>query len=96
MWPASRRQCRGVLLRFAHSIPVLKSIISASVKGEEVSSLMNKQIADELSIGEVTVTMHRGSTMRKLSAKSVARQDLQVQKIVNASSKEVEHEIKRL
>jgi DNA-binding NarL/FixJ family response regulator len=96
MWPASRRQCRAVLLRFAHSIPVLKSIIRAAVKGEEVSSLMNKQIADELSIGEVTVKMHRSSTIRKLSAKSVARQDLQVQKIVNASSKEVEHEIKRL
>jgi FixJ family two-component response regulator len=75
---------------------VLKSIIRAAVKGEEVSCLMNKQIADELSIGEVTVKMHRSSTMRKLSAKSVARQDLQVQKIVNASSKEVEHEIKRL
>jgi DNA-binding NarL/FixJ family response regulator len=96
MWPASRRQCRAVLLRFAHSIPVLKSIIRAAVKGEEVSSLMNEQIADELSIGEVTVKMHRSSTMRKLSAKSVARQDLQVQKIVNASSKEVEREIKRL
>ena len=75
---------------------MLKSIIRAAVKGEEVSSLMNKQIADELSIGEVPVKMHRSSTMRKLSAKSVARQDLQVQKIVNASSKEVEHEIKRL
>jgi DNA-binding NarL/FixJ family response regulator len=96
MWPPSRRQCRAVLLRFAHSIPVLKSIIRAAVKGEEVSCLMNKQIADELSIGEVTVKMHRSSTIRKLSAKSVARQDLQVQKIVNASSKEVEHEIKRL
>jgi FixJ family two-component response regulator len=74
---------------------VLKSIIRAAVKGEEVSCLMNKQIAVELSIGEVTVKMRR-SSMRKLSAKSVARQDLQVQKIVNASSKEVEHEIKRL
>jgi hypothetical protein len=31
---------------------VLKSIISAAAKGEAVSSLMNKQIADELSIGE--------------------------------------------
>jgi FixJ family two-component response regulator len=57
---------------------------------------MNKQIADELSIGEVTVKMHRSSTMRKLSAKSVVRQDLQVQKIASASSKEVEYEIKRL
>jgi FixJ family two-component response regulator len=36
------------------------------------SGLMNKQIANELSISEVTVKMHRGSMMRKLSAKSVA------------------------
>jgi FixJ family two-component response regulator len=37
------------------------------------SGLMNKQIADELSISEVTVKMHRSSTMRKLGARSVAR-----------------------
>lgn len=36
------------------------------------SGLMNKQIAVELSISEVTVKMHRGSLMRKLEAKSVA------------------------
>jgi FixJ family two-component response regulator len=36
------------------------------------SGLMNKQIASELSISEVTVKMHRGSVMRKLGAKSVA------------------------
>jgi FixJ family two-component response regulator len=36
------------------------------------SGLMNKQIANELSISEVTVKMHRGSVMRKLGAKSVA------------------------
>jgi FixJ family two-component response regulator len=41
----------------------LKSIISAAAKGEAVSSLANKQIADELAIGEVTVKMHRRSTM---------------------------------
>ena len=34
--------------------------------------LMNKQVANELSISEVTVKMHRGSVMRKLEAKSVA------------------------
>jgi len=33
---------------------------------------MNKQIASQLSISEVTVKMHRGSVMRKLEAKSVA------------------------
>jgi FixJ family two-component response regulator len=36
------------------------------------SGLMNKQVAQELSISEVTVKMHRGSLMRKLEAKSVA------------------------
>ena len=36
------------------------------------AGLMNKQIASELSISEVTVKMHRGSVMRKLGARSVA------------------------
>jgi FixJ family two-component response regulator len=36
------------------------------------SGLMNKQVANELSISEVTVKMHRGSLMRKLGARSVA------------------------
>jgi len=36
------------------------------------SGLMNKQVANELSISEVTVKMHRSSAMRKLEAKSVA------------------------
>jgi FixJ family two-component response regulator len=37
------------------------------------SGLMNKQVASELSISEVTVKMHRGNAMRKLGAKSVAK-----------------------
>ncbi len=37
------------------------------------SGLMNKQVAHELSISEVTVKVHRGSAMRKLKAGSVAR-----------------------
>jgi FixJ family two-component response regulator len=36
------------------------------------SGLINKQIANELSISEATVKMHRGSAMRKLGAKSTA------------------------
>ena len=36
------------------------------------SGLMNKHVADELSISEVTVKMHRGSLMRKMQARSVA------------------------
>jgi FixJ family two-component response regulator len=38
-----------------------------------VSGLMNKQVANELSISEVTVKMHRSSAMRKLGAKSIVR-----------------------
>ncbi|MEI9984080.1 MAG: response regulator [Aliidongia sp.] len=37
------------------------------------SGLMNKQVANELSISEVTVKMHRSSATRKLGVKSVAR-----------------------
>jgi FixJ family two-component response regulator len=37
------------------------------------SGLMNKQVANELAISEVTVKMHRSSTMRKLGAKSIAK-----------------------
>jgi FixJ family two-component response regulator len=36
------------------------------------SGLMNKQIANELSISEVTVKMHRSSALRKLRTKSAA------------------------
>jgi FixJ family two-component response regulator len=36
------------------------------------SGLMNKQVAHELSISEVTVKMHRSSAMRKLNIRSVA------------------------
>lgn len=36
------------------------------------SGLMNKHVATELSISEVTVKMHRGSLMRKLEARSAA------------------------
>jgi FixJ family two-component response regulator len=36
------------------------------------SGLMNKHVASELSISEVTVKMHRGSVMRKMGAKTTA------------------------
>jgi FixJ family two-component response regulator len=36
------------------------------------SGLMNKQVANELSISEVTVKMHRASVMRKLEISSLA------------------------
>jgi FixJ family two-component response regulator len=36
------------------------------------SGLMNKQIAGEVGISEVTVKLHRGNVMRKMGAKSLA------------------------
>jgi FixJ family two-component response regulator len=37
-----------------------------------VCGLLNKQIADELSISEITVKAHRGKVMRKMNAESLA------------------------
>jgi FixJ family two-component response regulator len=37
-----------------------------------VSGLLNKQVADELGISVITVKAHRGKTMRKMMAGSLA------------------------
>ncbi|KRB60031.1 two-component system response regulator [Rhizobium sp. Root708] len=42
------------------------------VMGAVVRGLMNKQIAFELGISEVTVKLHRGNVMRKMEVRSVA------------------------
>ena len=42
------------------------------VMGAVVRGLMNKQIAYELGISEVTVKLHRGNVMRKMEARSLA------------------------
>jgi len=36
------------------------------------SGLMNKQIAADLGVSEITVKVHRGNVMRKMAAKSLA------------------------
>jgi FixJ family two-component response regulator len=36
------------------------------------AGLMNKQIAGEIGVSEITVKVHRGSVMRKMGAKSLA------------------------
>ncbi|WP_454622343.1 response regulator transcription factor [Bradyrhizobium cenepequi] len=53
--------------RFALLTPRERQVMALVASG-----LMNKHIANELSISEVTVKMHRGSVMRKMEAKSVA------------------------
>ena len=42
------------------------------VMGKVASGLMNKSIAAQLGISQVTVKVHRGSVMRKLGARSLA------------------------
>jgi FixJ family two-component response regulator len=37
-----------------------------------VAGLMNKQIASELGISEITVKMHRGTMMKKMGVRTVA------------------------
>lgn len=37
-----------------------------------VSGLMNKQIAAEMSLSEITVKIHRGQAMKKMAARSLA------------------------
>lgn len=50
-----------------HLTPREREVMRAVVAG-----LMNKQIAHELGISEVTVKLHRGNVMRKMEARSVA------------------------
>jgi FixJ family two-component response regulator len=42
------------------------------VMGLVTAGLMNKQIAAEMQLAEITVKLHRGSVMRKMGAKSLA------------------------
>ncbi|WP_354684336.1 response regulator transcription factor [Cupriavidus necator] len=42
------------------------------VMGFVVTGLMNKQIAAELNLSEITVKIHRGQVMKKMAARSVA------------------------
>ena len=43
-----------------------------TIMGLVTAGLMNKQIAGELGVSEITVKVHRGSVMRKMGAKSLA------------------------
>jgi FixJ family two-component response regulator len=40
--------------------------------GFVTAGLMNKQIAAKLGVSEITVKVHRGNVMRKMSARSLA------------------------
>jgi FixJ family two-component response regulator len=53
--------------RFASLTPREQEVMAFVTAG-----LMNKQIAGEMQLAEITVKLHRGSVMRKMDAKSLA------------------------
>jgi FixJ family two-component response regulator len=42
------------------------------VMGHVIAGLMNKQIASEMNLSEITVKIHRGQAMKKMESRSVA------------------------
>jgi FixJ family two-component response regulator len=53
----------------------------SEVMGLAVSGLLNKQIAGEIGISEVTVKIHRGQAMRKMKARTFADLVLMAQQL---------------
>ena len=61
------RSIADVKARFASLTPREEEVM-----GFVTSGLLNKQIAGEMQVAEITVKLHRGSVMRKMAAKSLA------------------------
>jgi FixJ family two-component response regulator len=67
---ASREAERGndeLLSRYATLTPRERTVMTLAASG-----LMNKQIAGEIGLSEITVKIHRGQAMRKMFARSFA------------------------
>jgi len=67
----SRRKAAGDAARLRTIFDTLTSR-EQQIMGLVTAGLMNKQIAGELGVSEITVKVHRGSVMRKMGAKSLA------------------------
>jgi FixJ family two-component response regulator len=66
-----RRTKAGLAAKLKASFSSLTSR-EQTIMGLVTAGLMNKQIAGELGVSEITVKVHRGSVMRKMGAKSLA------------------------
>jgi FixJ family two-component response regulator len=67
----NRRQSASTTLHLRSAFDSLTSR-EQEIMGLVAAGLMNKQIAAEIGVSEVTVKFHRGNLMRKMGAKSVA------------------------
>jgi FixJ family two-component response regulator len=63
----SERTVSDLRARFESLSPREREVV-----GFVTAGLMNKQIADEVGLSEITVKIHRGHVMRKMAAKSLA------------------------
>lgn len=63
---AERGQMAGVRARYASLSPREKEVM-----GRVVTGRMNKQIAFELGLQEITIKIHRGNAMRKMGARTL-------------------------
>ena len=66
-----QRESERTLANFQARLDSLTSR-EREVMGLVTGGLMNKQIAGELGVSEITVKLHRGQVMRKMGAKSLA------------------------
>jgi FixJ family two-component response regulator len=66
-----RRRSAGGAARLKANFATLTSR-EQEIMGLVTSGLMNKQIAGQIGVSEITVKVHRGSVMRKMGAKSLA------------------------
>lgn len=66
-----RRKSAGDAARLKANFATLTSR-EREIMGLVTAGLMNKQIAGQIGVSEITVKVHRGSVMRKMGAKSLA------------------------
>ena len=64
---AQRREIAGLIARYDSLTPREQEVMGLVTAG-----LMNKQVAGEIGVSEITAKVHRGSIMRKMGAKSLA------------------------
>jgi FixJ family two-component response regulator len=67
----NRRKSAGDTAKLKASFDTLTGR-EQEIMGWVTAGLMNKQIAGELGVSEITVKVHRGNVMRKMAAKSLA------------------------